>query len=158
MYWDSIKAGKAEDEFFLKISRYMNSKNILYQFIENAISNSKGDKFVLNGLNKLIKCLTEEEQPHFLVFYQSSGTKGKAWAIPTKDTSIKKTLPISEIKPYVDDFIEFAKSNSQFTFLFTEIGCELAGMKLKQIAPLFKEVVNIENIHIPGRFWDYLNK
>ena len=90
------------------------------------------------------------------VFYQSSGLQGKTWAIPTKDASIKKTLPISEIKHFVDDLIQFAKENEQLTFLVTEIGCGLAGLTPEQIAPLFKEVVNIENIHLPRRFWKYL--
>ena len=92
------------------------------------------------------------------IFYQSSGLQGKTWAIPTKDASIKRTLTINEIKPYVDDFIEFAKSNSQFTFLVTEIGCGLAGLTPEQVAPLFKEVVDIENIFLPKRFWKSLNK
>jgi len=90
------------------------------------------------------------------VFYQSSGLQGKTWAIPTKDASIKRTLAISEIKPFVNDFIEFTKENKNLTFLVTEIGCGLAGLTPEQIAPLFKEVVNIENIHLPRRFWKYL--
>ena len=90
------------------------------------------------------------------IFYQSSGLQGQTWAIPTKDASIKSTLTISEIKPFVDDFIEFAKENKDLTFLVTEIGCGLVGLTSEQIAPLFKEVVNIENIHLPRRFWKYL--
>ena len=90
------------------------------------------------------------------IFYQSSGLQGQTWAIPTKDASIKRTLTINEIKPYVDDFIEFAKSNSQFTFLVTEIGCGLAGMTPKQIAPLFRGAIEVDNIFLPKRFWDCL--
>lgn len=90
------------------------------------------------------------------IFYQSSGLQGQTWAIPTKDASIKRTLTINEIKPYVDDFIEFAKSNSQFTFLVTEIGCGLAGMTPKQIAPLFRGAIEVDNIFLPKRFWNCL--
>ena len=84
---------------------------------------------------------------------QAAGLQGKTYGIPTKDASIRRVLTISEIKPYVDDFIEFAKINPQFTFLVTEVGCGLAGMKPKDIAPLFKDAINISNIHLPDRFW-----
>lgn len=35
----------------------------------------------------------------------------------------------------------------------TEIGCGLAGLKPKEVAPLFKDAVNVFNIHLPSRFW-----
>ena len=61
------------------------------------------------------------------------------------------------IKPYVDEFIRFAKEHSQYTFLVTEIGCGIAGFAPKEIAPLFKEAANVPNIHLPQRFWHVLN-
>lgn len=84
---------------------------------------------------------------------QAAGLQGKTYGIPTKDFSIRRTLTIPEIKPYVDDFIQFAKENPQLTFLVTEVGCGLAGLKPKDVAPLFKDAVNLENIHLPIRFW-----
>ena len=84
---------------------------------------------------------------------QAKGLQGRSYGIPTKDASIRRTLSIKEIKPFVDEFIEFAKANENLTFLVTEIGCGLAGLKPKEIAPLFKEAVNVENIHLPARFW-----
>ena len=61
------------------------------------------------------------------------------------------------IRPYVDEFIRFAKEHSQYTFLVTEIGCGIAGFAPKEIAPLFKEAADVPNIHLPQRFWDVLN-
>lgn len=84
---------------------------------------------------------------------QAKGLQGRSYGIPTKDANIRRTLSIKEIKPFVDEFIEFAKANENLTFLVTEIGCGLAGLKPKEIAPLFKEAVNVENIHLPARFW-----
>ena len=84
---------------------------------------------------------------------QASGLQGRTYGIPTKDASIRRTLSIVEIKPFVDDFIEFAKNNQDLIFLVTEVGCGLAGLKPKDVAPLFNECVNIENIHLPERFW-----
>ena len=84
---------------------------------------------------------------------QAKGLQGKTYGIPTKDASIRRTLTIEEIKPFVDEFIEFAKDNPNLIFLVTEIGCGLAGLKPKEVAPLFKEAVNVFNIHLPPRFW-----
>ena len=75
------------------------------------------------------------------------GLTGQAYAIPTMQGGVET------IKPYVDEFIEFAKANENLTFLVTEIGCGLAGLKPKDVAPLFKEAVNVFNIHLPARFW-----
>lgn len=80
---------------------------------------------------------------------QAKGLQGRTYGIPTKDASIRRTLTIEEIKPFVDEFIEFAKANEKLIFLVTEIGCGLAGLKPKEVAPLFKEAVNVFNIHLP---------
>ena len=88
---------------------------------------------------------------------QAKGLQGKTYGIPTKDASVIRTLSINEIKPFVDEFIEFANNNPQLTFLVTEIGCGLAGMKPKEIAPLFKKAIDVKNIHLPIRFWNKLN-
>jgi len=58
----------------------------------------------------------------------------------------------------MDRFIEFAKENTELIFLVTEVGCGLAGLKPKQVAPLFEGAINVENIHLPEKFWHKLNK
>lgn len=87
---------------------------------------------------------------------QASGIQGKTYGIPTKDASIKQTLSITEIKSFVDEFIKWAKYHTGNIFYVTEIGCGLAGLKPKDIAPLFKEAINLENIYLPERFWHKL--
>lgn len=89
---------------------------------------------------------------------QGSGIQGRTYGIPTKDASIKRTLTIDEIKPFVDEFIDWAKYNTGNTFLVTEIGCGLAGYAVKDIAPLFQAAVTINNIHLPARFWRNLSQ
>jgi len=81
------------------------------------------------------------------------GPQGRTYAIPTKDKQIKHGLPLDEIQIYVDEFIEYAKEHPELTFLVTEIGCNLAGHTPKDIAPLFKNAIEVENIHLPNRFW-----
>lgn len=87
---------------------------------------------------------------------QAEGLQGRTYGIPTKDASIRRTLSLPEIKVYVDRFIAFAKTRSDLTFLVTPIGTGLAGLKHKEVAPLFKDAVSVENIHLPAKFWHKL--
>ena len=87
---------------------------------------------------------------------QAAGLQGRTYGIPTKDASIRRTLTIKEIKPFVDEFIEFSKNNPNLIFLVTEVGCGLAGHKQKDIAPLFVNAVDVENIYLPEKFWHKL--
>lgn len=89
---------------------------------------------------------------------QAAGLQGRTYGIPSKNASITRTLSVKEIKPFVDDFIQFAKENESLTFLVTEIGCGLANLTPKEVAPLFEEAIYIENIHLPKRFWHKLKK
>lgn len=73
---------------------------------------------------------------HGAVYGQGEGLQGNSYAIPTKDKKIQ-TLPISDIKYWVDKFLKFAEDNPQMTFDLTPIGCGLAGYKKEQIKPLF---------------------
>jgi hypothetical protein len=86
------------------------------------------------------------------------GLHGQTYAIPTKSENIARTLTIDEIKPFVDKFIEFTKTKSGLTFLVTEIGCGLAGLKIKDVAPLFEHAIDLENVHLPEKFWQILSK
>ena len=60
--------------------------------------------------------------------------------------------------PYVNDFIAFAKERPELKFLVTEIGCGIAGFSTSEMAPLFKEALEIENIYLPERFMEELEK
>lgn len=88
---------------------------------------------------------------------QGNGLHGQTYAIPTKDKNIH-TLPIEDIKAYVDEFIAFAKKNSNLIFLLTPIGTNLAGYSYEDIAPLFADAIDVPNIHLPARFWKILLK
>jgi hypothetical protein len=89
------------------------------------------------------------------IWGQGEGLQGKTYGIPTKNSKIR-TLPISDIKPFVERFIQFAKEHPTMIFLVTEIGCGLAGYKPKDIAPLFKGVETLENVKLSERFWHKL--
>jgi len=88
---------------------------------------------------------------------QAYGLQGRSYGIPTKDRNMN-VLSIPEIEHHVRKFISCAKKNPQLTFLVTEVGCGLSRFSPKQIAPLFADAKNLNNIHLPKRFWDVLNK
>lgn len=90
------------------------------------------------------------------IYGQSIGMQGQTYAIPTKSYDVRVTLDIDFIKMFVDDFINYAIENKNKTFLVTEIGCGLAGLTPKQVAPLFKNALNISNIKLPTRFIEQL--
>jgi hypothetical protein len=90
------------------------------------------------------------------IWGQPSGLQGRTYGIPTKNASITKTLSLFTIAGYVGKFIEFAKEHPELTFLVTEIGCGLAGLKPKEIAPLFRGCEHLENVYLPRRFWRYI--
>ena len=87
------------------------------------------------------------------IYGQGEGLQGRTYGIPTKNSNIK-TLDLNEIKKYVDRFIKFARENTNLIFLVTEIGCGLAGYKPKDIAPLFKDAIQLDNIYLPERFFN----
>ena len=59
---------------------------------------------------------------------------------------------VDTIKPYVDQFIDFAKEHTDLFFYVTRIGCGIAGFKDSDIAPLFKGAMNVDNICLPESF------
>ncbi|NLA62947.1 MAG: hypothetical protein GX857_06950 [Bacteroidales bacterium] len=90
------------------------------------------------------------EQKFGAVWGEGVGLHGQTYAIPTMHGGIE------EIKPYVDEFIEFAKQNPNLKFLVTRIGCGIAGFTEEEMAPLFAEGVNVENVYLPDTFFDVI--
>lgn len=80
------------------------------------------------------------------------GMQGKSYGIPTMHGGVEK------IKPYVDEFIEFALSNKEYTFLVTRIGCGIAGFTANEIAPLFAKLIDAENVLLPNDFVAVIEK
>lgn len=84
------------------------------------------------------------------VLGQGVGLQGQCYAIPTIVGGIQN------IRPYVDDFIEYASSHPNQRFLVTKVGCGVAGFMPNDIAPLFAGARNVSNICLPQEFWDCL--
>lgn len=67
-----------------------------------------------------------------------SGITGDSYAIPTKDQYLN-ILSLEEIKPFVDEFVQYAKDHLELTFLVTRVGTGLSKYSDVDIAPLFKD-------------------
>ena len=65
---------------------------------------------------------------------------------------------IETIAPYIDRFIEDAFIHREYTFLVTRIGCGIAGFRTEEIAPLFKDAIELENVILPKDFVDAIEK
>ena len=74
------------------------------------------------------------------------GLQGRSYAIPTMHGGV------DVIQPYVDEFISFAQSHPDLKFLVTRIGCGIAGFTAADIAPLFANAIDQENIILPEDF------
>lgn len=81
------------------------------------------------------------------------GLQGRTYAIPTKDFDIK-TLPIDNIKPYIERFKKVTLEHPQVKFFITRVGCGLAGYKDSEIAPLFRGCG--DNCSFPKEWGAYL--
>lgn len=84
------------------------------------------------------------------IWGQGVGLQGKSYGIPTMHGGVES------IKPYVDDFINFAKLHPEYKFLVTQIGCGIAGFAVEEIAPLFHHALEVDNIYLPQSFVDCL--
>ena len=86
------------------------------------------------------------------VWGQGVGLQGQSYAIPTMHGGV------DVIKPYVDEFIAFAREHRELKFLVTPIGCGIAGFTVEEIAPLFADAIDDENIILPEAFVKEINR
>jgi hypothetical protein len=79
------------------------------------------------------------------------GPTGRSYAIPTMHGGV------DAIKPYVDQFVEYAKTHPLNRFLLTRIGCGIAGFTDREMAPLFRNVLALPNVAIPAAWVPYID-
>ena len=77
------------------------------------------------------------------IWGQGVGLQGQSYGIPTMQGGVET------VRPYVNDFIQFAKDHPELTFLVTRIGCGIAGFTDAEMAPLFEKAHNMENVILP---------
>ncbi|MDD2512916.1 MAG: hypothetical protein PHH64_05190 [Proteiniphilum sp.] len=84
------------------------------------------------------------------IWGQGVGLQGRSYGIPTMHGGPE------EIRPYVEDFIAFARTHPDLIFLVTRVGCGIAGFHDSEMAPLFSGAREVRNIFLPESFWHYL--
>lgn len=84
------------------------------------------------------------------IWGQGVGLQGQSYAIPTMQGGVET------IRPYVDEFIAFARQHPALFFYVTRIGCGIAGFRDREIAPLFAKAKGVPNICLPKTFSDEL--
>jgi hypothetical protein len=80
------------------------------------------------------------------IWGQGVGLQGQSYGIPTMQGGV------DTIKPFVDEFISFARQHPELFFYVTRIGCGIAGFQDREIAPLFAMAKGIQNICLPRTF------
>lgn len=80
------------------------------------------------------------------IWGQGVGRQGQSYAIPTMHGGPET------IQPYVSGFIDYARNHPGYTFYVTPIGCGIAGFTPDQIAPLFRDAMEVPNILLPESF------
>ena len=81
-----------------------------------------------------------------------AGPTGHCYAIPTMHGGI------SQIAPYVQHFVDYARLHPELKFLVTRVGRGIAGFKDGEIAPLFKECADMENVYLPRIFLEVIKR
>ena len=72
------------------------------------------------------------------IWGQGVGLQGQSYAIPTMQGGVET------IKPYVDEFICFAKTRSDLKFYVTQIGCGIAGFKVEEIVLINPNIATVQ--------------
>lgn len=80
---------------------------------------------------------------------QAEGFQGQSYAIVSTES-------LDVLSEQVRQFIAFARQHPDLTFLTTAVGCGHGGHGAKDVAPLFVEAVDVENIWLPLEFWQEL--
>lgn len=83
------------------------------------------------------------------IWGQAEGLQGQSYAIPV-DFGKGNVAP--DIQPYIDRFIDYAKTHPDNHFLVTRVGCGIAGFTDKEMAEHFREALEMKNVSLPRSF------
>ncbi len=78
------------------------------------------------------------------------GITGRTYALPTMEG-------YNSLCRAVKRFLECAQQHNELVFLVTAVGCGIAGYTAAEVAPLFKEAVQMKNVYLPMEFWQFLD-
>jgi len=79
------------------------------------------------------------------------GLQGSSYALPTMEGLEGTTAAAYR-------FTIFAKEHPELKFFVTPVGCGIAGYTPEEIAPMFKDTIQLENVYLPISFWKVILK
>lgn len=85
------------------------------------------------------------------IYGKGWGVAGHTYAIPIVDSRLK-SLSLKSIASHILDFINFAKEHKDFNFLVYHLD-----NKMREIAPLFSDSIDVPNIFLPKEVWYIIN-
>ena len=74
------------------------------------------------------------------------GITGQCYALPTMEGGV------DYIGGKVQNFISCAKEHPELKFFVTKIACGIAGFRIEEIAPLFRDALPLQNVILPREF------
>ena len=77
------------------------------------------------------------------------GLQGQSYALPTME-GIESTIAAAH------HFTKCAKEHPELKFFVTPVGCGIAGYVPEDIAPMFRDAAELENVYLPVSFWKVL--
>lgn len=80
---------------------------------------------------------------------QGEGLQGQSYGIDSMSGFSKFAISARA-------FQLFAEFNPHYDFYVTAVGCGIAGMKPSEVAPLFKDCLELENVYLPKSFIECL--
>lgn len=92
---------------------------------------------------------------HGAIRGHAQGLQGESYAIPTKDISMRHTLPLDVIYEAVQKFCDFTKQHPELSFQVTRIGCGLAGLQNSQVSHMFIRS-NLDNTFFDSAWYTWL--
>lgn len=121
--------------------------------------NWRFDDSFIKAMNSFIG--SPERVGKWAVYGQSTGLmegqKGKSYGIPTiKQAGKKCSKSLDDINASVYIFTGFAIKNPHLTFYVVELGTQLAGWSVEDIAPMFESASQLENVYLPKSFHDII--
>lgn len=151
--WRETPEDKAQLDFVRSFGEYLRKfglTNRLVEYTPENIDSLKYNEVFVFGSNLAGQHCSGAARAARIKFGaimgQGVGLQGQSYAIPTMHGGVET------IRPYVDEFIMFAKSHPHLKFFVTRIGCGIAGFRDEEIAPLFYSALGEDNIILPKSF------
>lgn len=92
------------------------------------------------------------------IFGQAEGLQGHAYGIVTKDLDKgTRSVPLYYIAEQAQRFIKFANEHPEYEFILTSVGTGLAGFRHDEIAPMFFECREMDNVLWPPEWANNFN-